>query len=214
MTWQQELQEIPERDQDKLARVANLLLAHTFLVRDIYDRQQQRLRTNEHYNTAERYLDYLRAWFDMAGWDVHRDTSLGVINITNRFGHNRMRINKDTTMLLLALRLIYEEQREKLSLRKEVTTTVRELTDKLITLGVIERRLPDRVLREGLNLLRNFHVVERLDGPFTDLDTKLIIYPVILFAIPNERITRLSQALESAEEEDQGEEDEDEDETA
>lgn len=208
--WQQQLQDIPERDQEKLARVANLLLAHTFLVRDIYDRQQQCLRTNEHYNTAERYLDYLRAWFDMAGWDVHRDTSLGVINVTNRFGHNRMRIDKSTTMLLLALRLIYEEQREKLSLRKEVYTSIRGLTDKLITLGVIERRLPDRVLRDSLNTLRSFHVIERLDGPFTDLDTTLLIYPVILLAIPNERISRLAEALENAEDDDQEEDNDDE----
>lgn len=211
--WQSQLQEIPERDYEKLVRATNLLLAHTFLVRDIYDRQQQRLRTNEHYNTAERYLDYLRAWFDMAGWDLHRDTGLGIINITNRFGYNRMRIDKNATVFLLALRLIFEEQREKLSLRKEVTTTVRELTDKLMTLGVIERRLPDRALRDGLNFLRSFNIIERLDGPVTDLDTKLLIYPTILLAIPNERISRLSEMLKSSGDDDQDEED-DEDETS
>ena len=211
--WQNQLQEVPERDHEKLVRATNLLLAHTFLVRDIYDRQQQRLRTNEHYNTAERYLDYLRAWFDMAGWDLHRDTGLGIINITNRFGYNRMRIDKNATVFLLALRLIFEEQREKLSLRKEVTTTVRELTDKLMTLGVIERRLPDRALRDGLNFLRSFNIIERLDGPVTDLDTKLLIYPTILLAIPNERISRLSEMLKSSGADDQDEED-DEDETS
>ncbi len=210
--WQNQLQEVPERDHEKLVRATNLLLAHTFLLRDIYDRQQQRLRTNEHYNTAERYLDYLRAWFDMAGWDLHRDTGLGIINITNRFGYNRMRIDKNATVFLLALRLIFEEQREKLSLRKEVTTTVRELTDKLMTLGVIERRLPDRALRDGLNLLRSFNIIERLDGPVTELDTKLLIYPTVLLAIPNERISRLSEMLKSSGDDDQDEEDdEDED---
>lgn len=197
--------EIPERDQEKVTRAINSLLAATFLLRDIYDDKSEHLRTNEEYSLTERYLDFIRAWFDVAGWDLHRDTSLGVIRITNRLGYNRIRMDKTTTMLLLVLRLAYEEEREKLSLRKEVVVSIRSLLDRLMIIGVIDKKLPDRALRDGINLLGNFRIIERIDGPAHELDTRLIIYPTILFAIDNQRITRLVQALKDA-----GEEDEDE----
>lgn len=197
--------EIPERDQEKVTRAINSLLAATFLVRDVYDEKSEHLRTNEEYSLTERYLDFIRDWFDVAGWDLHRDTSLGVIRITNRLGCNRIRMDKTTTMLLLVLRLAYEEEREKLSLRKEVVVSIRSLLDRLMTIGVIDKKLSERALRDGINLLGNFRIIERLDGPAYELDTRLIIYPTILFAIDNQRITRLVQALQDA-----GEEDEDE----
>lgn len=197
--------DIPERDQEKVTRAINSLLAATFLVRDIYDEKSEHLRTNEEYSVTERYLEFIRTWFDVAGWDLHRDTSLGIINISNRLGYNRLRMDKTTTMLLLALRLAYEEEREKLSLRKEVVVSIRSLLDRLMTIGVIDKKLPDRALRDGINLLANFRIIQRLDGPAHELDTRLIIYPTILLVIDNQRITRLAQALRDA-----GEEDEDE----
>ena len=199
------LNDIPERDREKVTRALNSLLAATFLLRDIYDEKAEHLRTNEEYSLTERYLDFIRAWFDVAGWDLHRDTSLGVIYISNRLGLNRIRLDKAATMLLLAARLAYEEEREKLSLRKEVVVSIRGLLDRLLTIGVIDKKLPDRALRDGINLLTNFRIVERLDGPAHEPETRLVIYPSILLAIDNQRIARLAQALKEA-----GEEDEDE----
>lgn len=199
------MNDIPERDQEKVTRAISSLLAATFLVRDVYEEKSEHLRTNEEYSIAERYLDNIRAWFNVAGWDLHRDTSLGVISISNRLGANRIRMDKTTTMLLLALRLAYEDERDKLSLRKEVMVTIRCVLDRLMTIGVIDKKLPDRALRDGINLLTNFRIIERIDGPAHEPDTRLIIYPTILFAIDNQRITRLAQALK-----DSGEEDEDE----
>lgn len=199
------LNDIPERDREKVTRALNSLLAATFLLRDIYDEKAEHLRTNEEYSLTERYLDFIRAWFDVAGWDLHRDTSLGVIYISNRLGLNRIRLDKAATILLLAARLAYEEEREKLSLRKEVVVSIRGLLDRLLTIGVIDKKMPDRALRDGINLLTNFRIVERLDGPAHEPETRLIIYPSILLAIDNQRIARLAQALKEA-----GEEDEDE----
>lgn len=199
------LNEIPERDREKVTRALNSLLASTFLLRDIYDDKAEHLRTNEEYSLIERHLDFVRAWFDVAGWDLHRDTSLGVIYCQNRLGLNRIRLDKAATMLLLAARLAYEEEREKLSLRKVVVVSIRGLLDRLLTIGVIDKKLPDRALRDGINLLTNFRLIERLDGPAHEPDTRLVIYPSILLAIDNQRIARLARALKEA-----GEEDEDE----
>ena len=102
-------------------------------------------------------------------------------------------MDKTTTMLLLALRLAYEEEREKLSLRKEVVVSIRSILDRLMTIGVIDKKLSDRALRDGVNLLAGFRIIERIDGPAHDLDTRLLIYPTILFAIDNQRITRLAK---------------------
>jgi hypothetical protein len=138
------------------------------------------------------YEDYLQ----IGGWTLNKDDRFGVIYITSQFEYNRKRINKFTTQILLTLRLIYDEERENLMLKKEVSLTVHELVQKMIALGIVNKRPAYGELHSALQELSGFHIVERMDGIWREPDTRFLIYPSILFILSNAKINELSELIE------------------
>ena len=67
-------------------------------------------------------------------------------------------------------------------------------------------------IKTALSNLAKFNFIQKVDGKFEDPETKIIIFPSILFAVTNEKITALSQTisiLEENVEDDENEEEED-----
>ena len=67
-------------------------------------------------------------------------------------------------------------------------------------------------IKTALSKLAKFNIIQKVDGKFEDPETKIIIFPSILFAVTNEKITALSQTisiLEENVEDDENEEEED-----
>lgn len=189
--WAVEWEQLSDKDREQFARVANLLWQKTFLVRDEIDPRTGNMAINRDYRFLERHYRLFADYFRVSGWEIQLDNHFGVAALYNRFGFNHRRLDKQSTYFLYVLRLIYEEQLEKLSLRKEVTTTVGQLVEKMFHLGLLDRKPAEKQLREGLGVLRAYNIITRLDGPFGHPETRLVIYPSILFLVTNEKITQL-----------------------
>ena len=101
--------------------------------------------------------------------------------------------------MLYVLRLIYEEEREKLSLSRDIFTTTGDLVHKMLSLGVIKRKPANLTLRDSLRTLNRFRIVEKVDGPWENADTRLLILPTILFIVTNERISNMYQLIDEEE---------------
>lgn len=179
------------REREEFVRTANLLLSRNFIIRDVYSQSDKAVRINYDYRFAERHFEMLREYFEYSGWVLDRDNSYGVISLANSFEHNRERLDKFTTITLFIIRLIYEEARENLSLKREVVTNVSDVVTKMINLGISDRKPPDRDIAGALRTLRKYNIIEKLEGDYTDPDTRLIIYPSILFIVTNEKISSL-----------------------
>ena len=130
----------------------------------------------------------------MAGWDLKLDSLLGVAALYNRSGSNRYRLNKVESYFLLVLRLIYAEAAEKLTLRRDVTCSVRDLLEKLSMFNLLEKKLSDKSLSEGLSTLREFNLIDRVEGEWSEPETQLVIYPSVLLAVNEEQIRQLYEA--------------------
>ena len=193
--WSDSWERLSERDREELPRVVNLLLSKTFVIRDQYDNKTKNLVINKDYRYIERHLSLINEYLKIAGWHVQADGYLGVLAAYNRYGTNRFKLDKHTTLFLYTLRLIYEEQREKLTLAKQGFTTIGEIVEKMFSLGLIEKKPPDTALRESLNDLKRFQIIDRLEGDWTSPETRVIIYPSILLLVTNEKITHVYQDL-------------------
>ena len=119
---------------------------------------------------------------------------LGVAALYNRSGSNRYRLNKVESYFLLVLRLIYAEAAEKLTLRRDVTCSVRDLLEKLSMFNLLEKKLSDKSLSEGLSTLREFNLIDRVEGEWSEPETQLVIYPSVLLAVNEEQIRQLYEA--------------------
>lgn len=197
--WVDEWQQLSERDKEDFARVINLLLQRTFINREEMDIRTRSMVINKDYRFLERYLSLFKDYLQVAGWEIQLDNHYGVASLYNRYEYNRKRINKNTTCFLYVLRLIYEEQMEKLSVRKEAFTTVVEVIEKMFHLGLLDKKPADKVLRDSFSALKNCNIIDKIEGSWIQPETRLIIYPTILFLVSNEKISELFQMQQQEE---------------
>ena len=186
-------------EQEAFRRIVNWLLAHTYLLQGTYAFEDNMNRTNPDYLFVERNLELFQDYLEYAGFRLERDSNYGVIFLSSSYEFNRVKLDKATTLMLYVLRLIYEEEREKLSLSRDIFTTTGDLVHKMLSLGVIKRKPANLTLRDSLRTLNRFRIVEKVDGPWENADTRLLILPTILFIVTNERISNMYQLIDEEE---------------
>ncbi|ABO49124.1 hypothetical protein Dred_0582 [Desulforamulus reducens MI-1] len=201
--WAEAWEKLTDRDKEEFVRVINLLLSKTFILRDEYEPKTKSLVINKDFRFVERHHSLIQEYLGIAGWYVQNDAYRGVIAAYNRFGTNRYRLDKPSTYFLYTLRLIYEESREKIALAKQCTTTVGEMVEKMFYLGLVEKKPPDTHLREGLNTLKRFNIIEKVEGDWAKADTRIVVYPSIELIVSNEKISNLYDQLTEEGEDDE-----------
>ncbi|MEF9940436.1 MAG: DUF4194 domain-containing protein [Clostridium sp.] len=186
-------------EQEQFRRIVNWLLAHTFLLQAQYDFSDHMRRSNPDYLFVEREFELFRDYLSYSGFGLERDSNYGVISLTSTLDFNRQKFDKITTLMVYVLRLIYEEEREKLSLSKDILTTTGDLIHKMISLGIMKKKPSDVILRDSLRNLNRFRIIDKTDGPWEAASTRLMILPTILFIVTNERISNMYALLEDVE---------------
>ena len=189
-------------EKENFKRITSLLLNRTFMVNRFYDKNQGTFRSNSDYRFIDRNIDLFREYLEIAGYRLLKDSNYEVIYIENEYEYNKKRLDKNTTIFLYGLRLKFDEDRESVKLN----------TDTMIDVGAFNKKPSDMDIKTALSNLAKFNIIQKVDGKFEDPETKIIIFPSILFAVTNEKITALSQTisiLEENVEDDENEEEED-----
>lgn len=158
--------------------VANYLLNHCFL-----PSQAEELREKHYY--AVNHLEELRRIFKPLGYTVvYHAAPLKVVALVSEYEGNQAQLNKYESILLLILRLLYLQKREKLSMDGEhVVVTVREIQEEYQKPGY-PRKLDRATLESILRTLKTYHLVKPLDR-LTDEDAKIEVYPTVILALPD-----------------------------
>lgn len=199
--WNELFEKLNNSEKEEFRRLLNYLLSRSFLVRDIYNAQEGMIKINPDYRFVERNFDLFMDYLSFSGWTLLKDSNYGVIALENAYEYNRVRLNRTTTLILYILRLIFEEEREKVTLRHEILTTTGQIVHKMITLGLVKRKPADRELIDSFRQLNRHNLLEKLEGAWEEAETRLLILPSILFVITNEKISRMYETLAIEEEE-------------
>ena len=198
--WTENYDKLNNSEKEEFKRLANLLLSKTFVTRDTFDVKESMMKINTDYRFIERHFELFSNYLSYSGWEVRKDNQYGVISVENVYEYNRMKLDRFTTLLLYTIRLIYEEERERVSLRNEIMATTGQIIHKMITLNLFKKKPADREISEGLRLLSQHNLIQKLAGAWENADGKLLILPSILFVVSNEKISRIYELLESSEE--------------
>ncbi|UOF91228.1 DUF4194 domain-containing protein [Fodinisporobacter ferrooxydans] len=196
MDWQREYEALSDRDREQFSRLLSILFDQTFLVRDVWDAKEGRLTGSREYRFAERVKPMLDAYLSVSGWALQVDSLRGVMALYNRFGRNRKNADKLTTYILYVLRLIYDEQLEQVSGRREIVIWLRDVYEKLRAFGFIEKKLAVTRLQAAFMKLRKLSIMERIDGEGFQPDSRWIVYPTIRMLVSDERISQLYEMLD------------------
>lgn len=194
--WMDEYEALNATEKADFRRLVNALLSHTYLLRNVYDDQKKMMDLNNDYRTARRFFSILQGYFSVGGWDLYRDDEYGVLYVRNQLGSNRVRFSAFTTMFLYMLRLIYEENRQQVELHHDVRTDTFTVINKMNAFGLLkDGRSTAKERLETQKTLTRYQVIAKLDGGWKAEGNKLLIYPTILFFLPNSEINAMTRQL-------------------
>lgn len=198
--WIENYEKLSNSEREEFKRLANVLLSRTFVTRDYFDLKDAMMKINSEYRFIERHFELFSGYLSYSGWEIRKDNQYGVISVENIYEYNRLKLDRFSTFILYTIRLIYEEERERISLRNEIMTTTGQIVHKMITLNIFKKKPSDREISEGLRLLSYHSLIQKISGVWESADAKILILPSILFVVSNEKISRIYELLDNSEE--------------
>lgn len=202
----QELQELSDKEREQFKKVCNELLGHTFIVKNIYKKDQEWV-TNPDYFFLLRNFDLVKDYLWFLDWQLFHDDNNGFFYVANTDAINRCRLDKLSTSLLLALRLYYDLHQEQQGMNHDVLCTLHELMEKIINEYAIITGKPNMEdIRKAMTLFEGFRLVQRLEGRFNQQNCRFTIMPTILVAVSAERLNAVVEDLKKEEQNEEAEE--------
>ncbi|MCI5499851.1 MAG: DUF4194 domain-containing protein [Clostridiales bacterium] len=187
------------KELEQFKSVCNQLLSRTYIVRTLYRPGKGRMNNPDytflsvHYAAVQEYLSLL-------DWDLRRDDLNGYFYVLNTDEANRCNLNKKETAILLALRMIYDENQERLGLEQDVICTVRDVLEKVVTDYAILPAKPNMdEVKRALLQLENHSILQRIDGKFNQSNCKFSILPTVLAAVSSEKLNDVVSVLRKEE---------------
>ena len=131
----------------------------------------------------------------------------GYFYVLNTDEANRCNLSKKETAILLALRLIYEENMENLGLEQDAICTVRDVLEKVVTDYQILPAKPNmEEVKRALTLLENHAILQRIEGKFNQNNCQIAILPTILSAVSADKLNLVVSVLRKEEPDEETEE--------
>ena len=202
----QEIQSFSQKELEQFKTVCNMLLSRTFIVRTNYQHGKGRIN-NPDYTFLSTHFEAVHDYLSLLDWDLQKDVFNGYYNVLNTDEANRVDLNKVQTAILLALRMIYDENQEMLGFERDAICTVRDILDKIVTDYAILSTKPNMEdVKRALTLFNNHNILQRIEGKYNQMGCKFAILPTILTAVSSERLSTVVSILKKEDENEETEE--------
>lgn len=159
-------------DRDEFKTAFQNMLQRGFVVKEASEKDFYFIMKNE---------KLFKSIFELVGFTFHAEYRIGTFYIKsekNKFSKN---INKNETIFLLVLRLLYEEEVTKISLNNSVKIKYGQLEQKLLEINfeeVSRERVTVKVVTDTLRILRNHNLINYI-ATGLNTETEITIYPSI-----------------------------------
>lgn len=195
--WSEEYEKLSSYEKGEFRRLSNYLLSHTYLVRYEYQSSQQMTMPSSDYTMVSRLFPVMQEYFSVSGWKLAKEDNYGVMSLINIYDHNRLRVDRFTTLFLYTCRLIYEEQREEAGQFHTVRTDTQTVVEKMRMLGLLEKGKTSQKERlDAQRTLAHYNVLQKMDSTWSNEGNQLLILPSILSMVSNQGINDMMIELE------------------
>lgn len=183
------LQGMLQKDKDEFTKICNRLLSHCFLCK-------RSEKTRGDYYFIMKHREKFIAYLSVLGYRLEINEEYGVVQLTNPQDYNRYNMKLVESIVLLILRILFDEKKRDLSLSEEVIINMGDIHEKFLSLRIRDKMLDKTTLHNAISILRRFQLVELLDKNLSDEDARLIICDSILMAVRVEDIRQVYEKLE------------------
>lgn len=175
-----------QKEKDEFKRVGNRLLGACFLCKG-------NAASKADYYFVLKHRDKFKAYLDVLGYRLEINEEYGVIQLTNPQNYNRLNLKLFESIILLLLRILYDEKKRELSVSDEVIVNLGDIQDKFLSLQIRDKMIDRTTMRNALSLFRRFQLIEILDKDLGNEESRILVYDSILMAV---RVEDIKQAHE------------------
>ncbi len=176
-----------QKDKDEFRRVCNKLMSICFICKQNED-------TKGDYYFILRQKAVFQRYLDVLGYTLEINEEYGVIQLVNRENYNHVHLKMYDSIILLILRILYDEKKRELSL-SDVVINIGDIQEKYLSLRIREKQIDKTTMSNALRLFKRYNLVALLDKDLTQEDSRVVIYDSILMAVRVEDIKRVSDLI-------------------
>lgn len=165
--------DLSSKDKDTFKKTSNLLFNNCFVSRttDLYE-----------YSFIVRNIEVLDNHFSAMGFKIVLNESTKVAQLVNEDGKTKQKLKLGETIILLLLRVLYEEKRRDLTQLDDVMITVRDIHEKFNATKMKDNLIGKTTLRNAIATFKGYNLLKVLDSDLTKDNSRIILYPTILMA--------------------------------
>ena len=185
-----------EDEQRKVSESIESLYKQTFLLERVYDKKNKRYVINKEFYQCDKHLEFIRAYFAIMGVEVVENSQMGVIYLRGEqvLGEKLTRL---TTLYILVLKLIYDEQMATVSSSINVVTTIGAIHEKLGVYRLLKKEPSVSAIKETLALLKRYQIIALVDTlEEADGHSKIIVYPTVNVIMMGDDVKALLKEFE------------------
>lgn len=195
-----------QKELNQFKSVCNQLLSRTYIVKTLCRADKVRVN-NPDYLFLSGYYAEVREYLSLLDWDLRKDDFNGYFYVINTDEANRCQLGKKETAILLAIRMLYDENQERLGLEHDAICTVRDLLEKVVTDYAILPAKPNMdEVKRALTMLDNHCVIQRIEGKYNQGNCKFAILPTVLAVVSSEKLDAVVSVLRKEEDSEEAEE--------
>lgn len=176
-----------QKDKDEFRRICNKLMSTCFICKQNAD-------TKSEYYFVMRQKAVFERYFDILGYTMEINEEYGVVQLVNRENFNHIHLKLYESIILLILRILYDEKKRELSL-SDVVINIGDIQEKYLSLKIREKQIDKTTMNNALRLFKRYNLVALLDKDLSQEDARIVIYDSILMAIRVEDIKRVSDMI-------------------
>lgn len=178
-----------QRDKDQFVRICNKLLSTCFLCKG-------NITSRSDYYFVLKHKPEITEYLSVLGYQLEINEEYGVIQLTNPQNYNRLNLKLYESVILLILRVLFDEKKRELSAADEVIVNLGDIHEKFLSLKIRDKLIDKTTMRNALSLFRRFQLIEILDKNLENEDSRILIFDSILMAV---RVEDIKQAYEKLE---------------
>lgn len=176
-----------QKDKEEFRRVCNKLMSTCFICKQNADTKSDYYFILRHKPVFARYLDVL-------GYTLEVNEEYGVVQMVNRENYNHLKLKLYESIILLILRVLYDERKRELSLT-DVVVNVGDIQEKYLSLKIREKQIDKTTMNNALRLFKRYNLVALLDKDLSKEESRIVIYDSILMAVRVEEIKRVHDMI-------------------
>ena len=143
------------------------------------------------------YKEKFEELLGVLGYRLEMNDEYGVVQLTNALNTNRQNLKLYESVILLILRILFDEKKRELSVSDEVIVNLGDIQDKFLSLKIRDKMIDKTTMGNALRLFRRYQLIELLDSDLKNEESRVLIYNSILMAVRVEDIKSVYEKVDS-----------------